>query len=106
MSKFEYEFSQDRTALTIRVKEDKFDITLAPEFKEEVAASWEESVAAVTVDFSNVEFIDSSGVGALVSVHKRIAPKGGTLKIYKPGPAVISVIELLRLHRVFNLVSE
>lgn len=100
---FDFELSPDESALRIQVKDQKFDITLAPEFRSQVEAVWRDSITAVEIDFDSVEFIDSSGVGALVSVHKRIAPKGGSLKILKPGPAVTSVIELLRLHRVFEL---
>ena len=103
---FEFELSPDQRALTIRVRDQKFDITLAPGFRAEVESKWQESIESVTVDFETVEFIDSSGVGALVSVHKRLAPKGRALRIRNPGPAVTSVIELLRLHRVFELVEE
>lgn len=102
---FEFELSPDERALRIRVVEKKFDITLAPEFRSQVEAAWRDSIEAVVVDFATVEFIDSSGVGALVSLHKRVAPKGSVLRIEQPGPAVTSVIELLRLHRVFELVD-
>lgn len=101
---FEFELSPDQRALTIRVKDQKFDITLAPEFRRQVEDAWRDTIETVSVDFTSVGFIDSSGVGALVSVHKRVAPKGGRLEIQNPGPAVTSVIELLRLHRVFSLV--
>lgn len=100
---FEFETGSDLRSLNIRVVADKFDITLAPEFRRQVEAHWEPGIEAVAVEFSSVEFIDSSGVGALVSVHKRIAGKGGALRILNPNPAVTSVIELLRLHRVFVL---
>lgn len=102
---FELEHSEDQRSLTIRVSDEKFDITLAPEFRGLIESEWKDTIEAVSIDFSNVEFIDSSGVGALVSVHKRVAPKGGALTIINPGPAVTSVIELLRLHRVFALVE-
>lgn len=101
---FQFELTDDDRHLTIRVQDEKFDITLAPEFRRQVEAEWKATIASVSVDFSSVDFIDSSGVGALVSVHKRIAPSG-SLQIQNPGPAVTGVIELLRLHRVFDLVE-
>lgn len=100
---FEFETGSDGRSLNIRVGTDKFDITLAPDFRQRVEQSWRPEYEAVTIDFGSVEFIDSSGVGALVSVHKRVAPRGGALRILNPKPAVTSVIELLRLHRVFEL---
>lgn len=35
----------------------------------------------VILDFSKVEFVDSSGLGALVFLHKRLTAKGHKLKI-------------------------
>lgn len=100
----EFELSEDGRQLMIRVEDRKFDITMATEFRRQLNGHWVDTIEDVQVDFSNVEFIDSSGVGALVSVHKRLAEKGRAVTIVNPCPAVLSVIELLRLHRVFNLV--
>ena len=102
---FEFELSPDERTLHIAVRDQKFDITLAPEFRSQVEAAWKDAITSVVVDFASVEFIDSSGVGALVSVHKRVDPKGGRVRIIGARPAVTSVIELLLLHRVFELVD-
>lgn len=102
---FEFELSEEKRNLLIRVASEKFDITLAPEFRRAVESKWDPSIKKVAIDFTSVDFIDSSGVGALVSVHKRVAAFGNALEIRNPGPAVTSIIELLRLHRVFNLVE-
>jgi len=101
-----FEFSEGNQQLRIRVDDRKFDITMATEFRRQLNAHWTDDIDDVRVDFSKVEFIDSSGVGALVSVHKRLAEKGRAVTIVNPCPAVLSVIELLRLHRVFNLAHE
>ncbi|MGF1511596.1 MAG: STAS domain-containing protein [Myxococcota bacterium] len=100
---FEFVFSEDEKVLTIRVRDSKFDITSAADFRQQVKAHWKPSVDEVVMDFSQVEFVDSSGVGALVSVHKRVAEKGNAVILLNPCPAVVSVIELLRLHRVFTI---
>lgn len=102
---FEFEFTKDRREVTIRVQDKKFDITSAADFREQVGKNWSDTVENVVMDFSRVEYVDSSGVGALVSVHKRVAEKGNAVTILNPCPAVLSVIELLRLHRVFSLVT-
>lgn len=100
-----FEFSEGNRQLLIRVDDRKFDITMATEFRRELKSRWTDDIDDVRVDFTKVEFIDSSGVGALVSVHKRLAEKGRAVTIVNACPAVLSVIELLRLHRVFNLES-
>jgi anti-anti-sigma factor len=103
---FQFEFSPDDRVLTIEVRDDKFDITSAADFRREVRKYWRDGVEEVVMDFSQVQFVDSSGVGALVSVHKRVAEKGNAVTLKNCCPAVTSVIELLRLHRVFNLVRD
>ncbi len=40
-----------------------------------------ESGEDVTLDLSKVEFVDSSGLGALVFLHKRLVSKGHKLKV-------------------------
>ena len=54
----------------------------------------------VCVDLSRVEFVDSSGVGALLSLYKQVE---GKMRLERPTPTVLSVLELLRLHRVFEI---
>lgn len=100
---FQFDFSDEGRRLLISIKDRKFDITSASDFRRQVEDKWSSDVQDVAVDLSQVEFVDSSGIGALVSVHKRVAPKGSAMSVVNACPAVISVIELLRLHRVFRL---
>lgn len=54
----------------------------------------------VRVNLAEVDFVDSSGIGALLSLFKSCNQK---LTLVSPKPSVISVLELLRLHRVFEI---
>lgn len=90
-------------SLEITINEAKFDAACITDFKSRIDGVWDDSVKSVKIDFSQVEFIDSSGVGALLSVQKRMPPKSEPVTISQPRPNVVSVIELLRLHRVFRM---
>ena len=52
-----------------------------------------------------VDFIDSSGVGALLGVYKRLSGDEPNLQLKRLQPPVQSVIELLRLHTIFDISS-
>ena len=52
-----------------------------------------------------VEFLDSSGIGALLSVYKRLEPRRGERQLLNVKPAVQSVFELMRMHRIFDIQS-
>ena len=56
----------------------------------------------VVVDLSAVEFIDSSGLGALISGLKVARQAGGDLRIAAPTRQVITVLELTNLNRVLR----
>jgi len=54
----------------------------------------------IVVDLSTTEFIDSSGLGALISGLKMARQAGGDLRITATPPQVCTVLELTNLNRV------
>lgn len=94
-------YSVKNGALEIVVAVPEFDASNAAAIKErfrELSAI--EPSRPVRVDLSAVDFIDSSGIGALLSLFKSTSQN---LTLVRPKPAVLSVLELLRLHRVFPI---
>lgn len=57
------------------------------------------------IDLSSTRFIDSSGLGALIALNKAMSAAGGRTRLLRPTPQVLQVLELTRLHRVFEIVS-
>lgn len=58
----------------------------------------------VTVDFEALTMIDSSGVGAVVSLFKRVKALGGEVVVVNAKEQPLAVLKLLKLERVFGLV--
>lgn len=58
----------------------------------------------VTVDFDALTMIDSSGVGAIVSLFKRVKASGGEVVVVHAKDQPLAVLKLLKLERVFGLV--
>lgn len=54
-------------------------------------------------NFSKCDFIDSTGLGALVSIYKKCVEKQGTLKLQHLKPEVNELFKLTRLDRVFDI---
>jgi anti-sigma B factor antagonist len=71
-------------------------------FKEAVGRYLEGGAPSVVLDLSKVEFIDSSGLGAILSILKRM-PKGCELIICGTTGPVTSMFKLTRLDRVFTM---
>ncbi|MGJ3241427.1 MAG: STAS domain-containing protein [Opitutales bacterium] len=89
--------------LAITLNQDKFDASCVAAFKERLAETWSPSVTGVSIDFNQVGFIDSSGIGALLGIQKRLKASDEPVTILNARRSVIEVIELLRLHRVFRI---
>lgn len=103
MDNYELHFNPDSQELAISVNESKFDAASVSEFRRVVDEFWNPETLRVAIDFSEVDFIDSSGIGALLSIHKRLQHAGNPVEIHHAKPNVVSVIELLRLHNIFYL---
>jgi len=57
----------------------------------------------VTVDLESLTLIDSSGVGAIVSLFKRVKADGGQVVVVHAQDQPLAVLKLLKLDRVFGL---
>jgi anti-sigma B factor antagonist len=61
--------------------------------------------AKLVIDLSKVEFIDSSGLGALVSCLRQAHATGGEIKLAGLKKPVRVLFELVRMHRVFEVFN-
>jgi anti-anti-sigma factor len=93
---------KDQT-LHLFVKAPRLNATTAREFKTECQRLLQPGVELVVIDLSNVESLDSSGVGALLSVYKYLPRATARVKLLHLRPPVQSVVELLRLHRILEI---
>lgn len=80
------------------------ELTAAESAQFQAAAS--ETLAGedrVVLDLGHVGFLDSSGLSALVSINRAMSARGAELRLAAPGRAVVAVLELTRLHRLFEI---
>ena len=71
-------------------------------FREKIRRVVDEGRKNVVMDLGGVTFIDSSGLGALVSTLKALREAGGNLRLANVPARVRSVLEVTRLERVFE----
>jgi len=87
----------------IFIREDRLDAHNSEELKAEVNKVFAAGTKNIVVDLKDVRFIDSSGLGVLVSGFKNASTRQGTLKLSGLQTQVKSMFELTRLHRVFDI---
>lgn len=92
-------------AVLIMVRETRLDAHNSGELKTQMLSLFEQGKNNLLVDLQEVRFVDSSGLGALVSGFKNASARNGSLKLCGLQPQVKSMFELTRLHRVFEIFS-
>ncbi len=82
----------------------QLDASTAAEFKHNIAPVLE-AHAQVVFDLSRLGFVDSSGLGALLSCLRQLHAKGGDLKLCGMSKPVRALFELVRMHRIFHIFN-
>jgi anti-sigma B factor antagonist len=80
----------------------RLDASVAPAFKQAVVKVVEGGERRILLDLSGVTFLDSSGLGAMVSVLKALGTQG-TLAVCGAQGSVTSLFKLTRMDKVFSL---
>jgi anti-sigma B factor antagonist len=63
-------------------------------------------IQKLLIDMDSVPYIDSTGVGFLVSSHTSISQEGGHLKLLKVKPKILEVFKLMNLLKVFEIFED
>jgi anti-sigma B factor antagonist len=79
------------------------DLFSAPDLKRTLNGIVDGGGRVLLVDLSRTTFIDSTALGVLIGVVKRLRPEGGELAIVCPDPSLRKVFEVTRLDRAFEL---
>ena len=88
--------------VVVRVAEDRIDAAVAIQFKDGMREVTRDIAGRVVVDMSNVNFLDSSGLGAVVAARKQIGA-GKELELAGLTPTVEKVFHLTRMDSVFTI---
>ena len=83
---------------------DEFDASNSWEFKRDIAPVLEGTTKLV-FDMGRLRFLDSSGLGVLISCLRKMNAKGGDVKLCGMSKQVRTVFELVRIHRIFDIYS-
>jgi anti-sigma B factor antagonist len=97
--------SEKEETVIITVEEERMDAHNSGNLKERMLQLFDEGKFQLVIDLTAVRFIDSSGLGALVSGFKNASARDGSLKLCCLQPQVRSMFELTRLHRVFEIFT-
>ena len=95
---------QAGTACTIALA-GEVDVYTSPRLKEAIVEAVDAGCVNLVVDLEDVSFIDSSGLGVLVSGLRRVKEREGTLRLVCTKDGTLKVFRITGLDKVFPLFS-
>ncbi len=79
------------------------DVVGAPDMRQAVVTAVAEGSRLLALDLSELDFVDSFGLGAVVGALKRVRQRGGELALVCPSSRIRRVFEICDLDRVLAL---
>ena len=90
------------TELKVQVNTRRLDATNVEGLRARIEEYVTDLVDSIQIDMSGVEFIDSSGIGVLLSLQRCLKDNSGAVTLVGVEGAVLSIIELLHLNKAFK----
>lgn len=81
----------------------EIDVYTAPVLRERLAALHEKGRHELVIDLRAVRFMDSTGLGVLVGVLKRVRLAGGSLALVIDSERVLKVFRITALTQIFDI---
>lgn len=83
----------------------ELDLFAAPELKQTIARALEGDTLDLIVDLTATDFIDSSGLSALILALKRARGRGGQLIVVDGGGSVSRTFQVAGLDQILTIVA-
>jgi anti-sigma B factor antagonist len=99
----ECEDVDDRTRILTATGE--VHVSTAPELAEQLNAALTAGRSRIVLDFTGVEFIDSTGLSVLLNALRRLGRVAGALSLVCTNPTVLRLFEITRLDATFDIVA-
>jgi anti-sigma B factor antagonist len=75
----------------------------ATALNEQIHKLLDTGVRKVVIDLGDVKFVNSSGLGMLIGTMTTMRNAGGELRLAAASKKVVELVEVTRLHRVFDM---
>jgi anti-sigma B factor antagonist len=87
----------------VAINEEQLDAGNAEDFRQDISPVVKDCKRLI-IDLTRVRFVDSRGCGAILSCLKQVSANGGDLKLCGVGQYVRTVFDLIRLHRICEIL--
>ncbi|MFY0607478.1 MAG: STAS domain-containing protein [Cyclobacteriaceae bacterium] len=100
-----YKYTFEKQILRISISGDLIGENNGPQLVELVNDCLSKNAKHCFIDISEVRYINSSGIGVLITILTKFRNKGGELFLIKPSEHVQKLLIITKLEAIFNLVD-
>jgi anti-sigma B factor antagonist len=83
----------------------KIDTSNSKQLRQDLIAHMDGDITTLVFDLHQVTFIDSSGLGSLVFLLKRMRSQGGRIIFYRPNQQVKMLLDIANMAQLFPICS-
>jgi anti-sigma B factor antagonist len=84
----------------------ELDIATKPQLQEAARAAIARGVRALTIDLTELSFMDSSGLSLLIILNQRASSEGWTLRLLKPAGPALTILTLTEADKNLPFVTD
>jgi anti-sigma B factor antagonist len=95
--------TSDHDGITVLSAHGEIDVATAPQLRQQIVELASASSAPLVIDLEGVDFLDSTGLGVLVSGLKRFRTLGSDVLLVATRPRILKVFEITGLTQVFSI---
>ncbi|GAA5039827.1 hypothetical protein GCM10011506_39550 [Marivirga lumbricoides] len=99
-----YSVDKDEKYSLLKIKEEKLDSTVSSSLKSDLITMQAEGVPNIVIDLSDVKYIDSSGLSALLVGNRIFSESGGAFVLASPSEHTEKLIKISQLDKVFDVL--
>jgi len=92
--------------LDAKIKFEKLTEREGPIIVDEITANAPGAGWKIALDITDVSFIASAGIGAIVTLHKQAKANGGKLAVYGVSDDILQLLKLTRLNKLFTIAKD
>lgn len=96
---------EDSRAL-IRPTEEDVVAAWVPEYRSKMRGAVADGVRELVLDLTNVQMVDSTGIGLLIAAHNSLRKLGGHLAVIHASEEILNLFQSMRIHQHFSVSGQ
>lgn len=99
----ELSFKQIDEITVVKIESQELNHVVSHDFQRQIAPVFEEKQFNIALDMDSVDFMDSMGIGTLITLRNKLMKEKGNIAMFNISDRVKKIIDIAALHKVFEL---